>query len=227
MGDLERAFKYPFSGPDWGSKFALGGILTILGAGLGFLPVLGGVVWALVSLLPLGYAYRIFRDHLRGSEGPLPAWEGWNDLFRHGFFVFLIGLGYWIVPGLLYWLGKTLWHGGGFGAFLGVLFLLLGICLGLVAFFLWPMAVAFYAREGERLAPAFRWSGMVEKIWLVQREYFIGWLASLVFILVLLFVRTYFLYVGWILHALGVFYLSLVVASFFGKVCRESMEVKI
>jgi hypothetical protein len=64
----------------------------------------------------------------------------------------------------------------------------------------------------------------VEKIWVVQREYFIGWLACLIFLLVLLFVRTYFLYVGWVLHAFGVFYLSLAAAHYFGCLCRQGME---
>jgi Ca2+/Na+ antiporter len=137
-----------------------------------------------------------------------------------------VSLGYWIIPGILYWLGKALWYGGGFGAFLGVLFLILGIGIGLVAFFLFPMALAFFSRENESFAAAFRWSGMVEKIWMVQRDYFAGWVATLVFFLVLVFVRAYFLYLGWILYALGVFYLSLVAADFFGRVCRESMEVR-
>ena len=66
----------------------------------------------------------------------------------------------------------------------------------------------------------------MEKIWVVQREYFVGWLLSLVFFLVLLFVKSYFLYVGWILYALGLFYLSLAASHFFGRVCRAGMEAK-
>jgi hypothetical protein len=96
--------------------------------------------------------------------------------------------------------------------------------VGLVAFFLLPMALAFYARQNESFAAAYRWSGIVEKIWVVQREYFIGWLASLILLLVLLFVRTYFLYVGWILHAFGLFYLTLAAAHLFGRLCRQGME---
>jgi hypothetical protein len=226
MGDLEGSLRYPLTGEGWGPKFALGGILYILGNLLGFIPWVGWIFGLLISFLPLGYAYKSFRDHLRGSEGPLPAWADWEGLFRHGLFVFLISLGYGIIPGLLYWLGKALWESGGFAAFLGVLFIIPGLGVGLVAFFFLPMALAFYGREEETLASAFRWSGIVEKIWLVQREYFVGWLSSLVFFLVLLFVRTYFLYVGWILYALGLFYLSLAASPFFGRVCRASMEAK-
>ncbi len=225
MGDLEGSLRYPFTGEGWGPKFALGGILYVLGNLLGFIPWVGWVLCLLISLLPLGYAYLSFRGHLQGSEGPLPAWTGWEGLFRHGFFVFLICLGYGIIPGLVYWAGKALWQSGGFvAAFLGVLFIILGLGVGLVAFFFLPMAVAFYAREDEALAAAFRWSGIVEKIWMVQREYFIGWLCSSGFFLVLLFVEAYFLYVGWILYSLGLFYLNLVAAHFFGRVCRASQE---
>jgi hypothetical protein len=226
MGTLESAFRYPFSGERWVPKFALGGVLYILGAIFGFIPWVGWIFWVLISFLPLGYAYRIFRDHLRGVGGPLPAWGEWGHLFTQGFWVFLVFLGYGLVPGLLYWLGESLWGRGGLAAFMGVLFIILGVCFGLVAFFLLPMALAFFARDNESFAATLRWSGMVEKIWRVQREYFISWLASLIFFLVLFFVRNFFLYLGWILYALGVFYLSLVVAHLFGRVCRESMEVQ-
>ncbi len=224
MGDLEKALRYPVSGEGWGAKLALGGGLYILGSLLEFIPWVGLIFSILLALIPLGYAYQVFRIHLRGPEGPLPSWGGWGELFTLGLSVFFISLGYWIIPGILYWMGKVLWDNGGVAAFLGVLFLILGIGVGLVAFFLLPMALAFYGREEESFWAAFRWSGIVEKIWVVQREYFIGWLASLVFFLILLLVRAYFLYLGWILYALGVFYLTLAAAFFFGRVCRVSME---
>lgn len=226
MGNLEIAFRYPFSGEEWRSKFALGGVLYILGSILGFIPWVGGLLWLLVAFLPLGYAYRVFRDHLRGAGERLPGWEDWGDLLTRGLFVFLVSIGYGVLPGILYWAGKALWHSGGFSAFLGVLFIILGIGIGLVALFLLPMALVFFVKENESFGAAFRWSGMIEKIWMVQRDYFVGWLASLISLLILVFVRTYFLYVGWLLYALGVFYLSLVVANFFGRVCRESKAVE-
>lgn len=226
MGNLERAFRYPFSGEDWRFKFALGGVLYILGIALGFIPWIGVIFWLAIIFFPLGYAYKVFQDHLRAADAPLPGWRAWGDLFAHGWFVFLVSLAYGVVPLVLYWLGKALWFGGGFAAFLGVLFIILGIGIGLVTFFLLPMALALFARENESFAAAFRWSGIVEKIWMVQREYFLGWLTTLLFFLVLLFVREYFLYIGWVLYALGVFYLSLVAASFFGNLSREAMETR-
>lgn len=226
MGDLEKALRYPLSGEGWKGKLALGGALYLLGSLMGFIPWAGWVLSILLSLIPMGYAYLVFRNHLRGPETPLPAWGGWGGLFSRGLSVFFIFLGYGIIPGVLYWMGKVLWERGAVAAFLGVLFLILGIGVGLVVFFLLPMALAFYGREEESFWSAFRWSGIVEKIWMVQREYFIGWMASLIFFLILLLVRTYFLYVGWVLYALGVFYLTLAAAYFFGRVCRASMEVR-
>ena len=226
MGNLERSFRYPFSGEGWGSKFFFGGVLYVLGSLFGFIPWVGGIFWLVVAFLPWGYAYKVFRDHLRGVEGSLPGWGEWQDLFIHGVFAFLIFLGYGVIPGVLIWLGKAFWGGGGFGAFVGVLFLILGAGILLVVSFFLPMALAFFARENESFAAAFRWSGIVEKIWMVQRDYFIGWLASLIFLLILIFLRANFLYVGWILYAMGIFYLSLVAANFFGRVCHESMEVR-
>ncbi|MFH1757330.1 MAG: DUF4013 domain-containing protein [Pseudomonadota bacterium] len=224
MGNLERALKYPFAAEGWGPKFILGGVLNFIGAAMGFIPYLGVIFWLLFSFFPLGYAYTIFRTHLEGREGPLPGWEGWGDLFRRGLYVFLIALGYGIVPGILYWLGLNLWYGGGFVAFVGVFLLILGVGIGLVAFFLLPMALALYASEGEGLAAAFHWKGIVEKIWLVQRDYFSGWVAGLVLFLALLFLKTQLLYIGWILYSFGFFYLSLSMANLFGEICREALK---
>jgi len=224
MSDLEKALRYPLGGEGWGTKLAIGGVLYILGSLLGFIPWVGWIFSILLAFIPLGYAYLVFRNYLHGSEGPLPAWGGWGELFTRGLSVFFVSLGYWIIPAILYWLGKILWESGGVAAFLGVLFLILGIGVGLVAFFFLPMALAFYGRQEESFGAAFRWSGIVEKIWLVQRDYFVGWVASLIFSLALLLIRVYFLYVGWVLYALGIFYLSLAAAYFFGRVCRVSME---
>ncbi len=221
MGSLEKALKYPFADPSWKPKFVFGGVLYLIASSLGFVPYIGVIFLVIFALLPLGYAYKILGEQLQGKEGLLPPWEGWEDLFKCGFFVFLIVFGYWVLPGILYWMGMNLWYGSGFSAFIGVFFLILAVVIGLVAFFLLPMALAFYATKGEHLATAFQWKGIVEKIWLVQREYFIAWVASLVLFLALLFLRTQVPFLGWVLFAFGFFYLSLVVANLFGEICRE------
>jgi len=224
MGNLERALKYPFTGEGWGPKFILGGVLNFLGAALGFIPYLGVFLWLLFSFFPLGYAYNIFRNHLEEREGPLPGWEDWGDLFRRGWYVFLITLGYGLVPGILYWSGLNFWYEGGLAAFVGVLFLILGVGMSFVAFFLWPMALAFYASQGEFLAAAFHWKRITEKICLVQSQYFSGWVAALVLFFALLFLKTQLPYIGWILYSFGFFYLSLSVANLFGKICQEALK---
>ena len=226
MNNLERAFRYPFSGQDWQSRFAVGGFLCVLASVLGFIPVIGVVLWVVVTFLPLGYAYRILRCQLEGAGGPPPRWQEWGNLFSRGWYVFLVTLGYGIVPAILYWLGKALWFTGGVWAFLGVLFIILGLGIGLVAFFLLPMALAFFVQENESFSAAFGWSGIVERIWMVQGEYFKGWLACLILFLALSFVRFSFLYVGWIIYAVGIFYLTLVAANLFGSLPRAGAEVK-
>ena len=224
MENLESAIKYPFSGEGWGPKFILGGILNFTGAALGFIPYVGIVFWLLFSFFPLGYAYKVFRNHLEEREGPLPGWGGWGDLWRRGGYVFLIALGYGLVPGMLYWSGLNLWYEGGFASFVGVLFLILGVGLSLVAFFLWPMALASYASQGEFLAAAFQWKRIIEKIWLVQSQYFSGWVAGIVLSFALLFLKTQIAYIGWIFYAFGFFYLSLSMAHLFGEICREAIK---
>ncbi len=221
MGNLEKALKFPFSGEGWAVKFVLGGSLCTLASLLSFIPFVGWIFWILVSLAPLGYAYGVFRDGLSGQTGSLAVWAAWGDLVYRGFFVFLILLTYGIVPGLLYVVGEVLWTAGGFAALFGVPFLILGVGIGLAVSFLLPMAFALYAREGEFFAAVFRWNQIVEKIWLVQKEYFTAWLAGLILFMALLFLRTHILFLGWILYSFGFFYFLLIVAQLFGEVCRE------
>ena len=110
MENLERALKYPFTEEGWAPKFILGGLLIFLGDALGFVPYLGVIFWLLFFFFPVGYAYKIFRNHLEERESSLPAWEDWGELWRRGLYVFLITLGYGLVPGILYWAGLNLWY---------------------------------------------------------------------------------------------------------------------
>jgi len=225
VGILERALKYPFSEPGWGSKFVMGATVCLIAAALESIPYAGKILFFLLLLLPLGYAYAVFRNHLHGKGEELPEWGRWGGLLQQGFFLFLIGLSYFFIPAVLYGLGQQFWHEGGFSAFLGVLFITLGVGIGLVACFLLPMAVAFYATQREFLTAAFQWQGIVERIWMVQREYFTSWLASLVIFLALLYLWTQIPAVGWFLFGIGLFYFSLVLASLFGRACQEVEKV--
>lgn len=226
MGNVEGALKYPFSGEGWAARFTLGGFLCVLASALGFIPFVGWIFWLVISLIPLGYAYGIFQDRVSGKEGPLPSWSGWGDLLYRGFYVSLILLAYGIIPGILYWIGDKLWTAGGFAAFFGTLFLIMGVGIGLASSFLLPMALAIYAIEGEFLTAAFRWNRIVEKIWLIQKEYFIAWLVGLILFLALLFVKMHIFFIGWILYGFGFFYLSLVLAHLFGEVSRDGKNLE-
>jgi hypothetical protein len=221
MGNLERALKFPFSGEGWAGRFILGGSLCALASLLSFIPFLGWLFWILVSLAPLGYAYGVFDDRLAARAESLPVWRAWGDLVYRGFFVFLVVLVYGLAPAVLYGVGGALWTAGGFAALFGVPFLVLGAGIGLAVSFLLPMAFARYAEEGEFFPAVFRWSRIVEKIWIVQKDYFFAWLAGLILFLALLFLRSHILFLGWILYSFGFFYFLLVAARLFGDVCRE------
>ena len=221
MGNLERALRYPFSGEGWLRKFLVGGLLCSLAAVLRFIPFIGWIFWILISLVPLGYVYGVFKDGLAGKAGPLPDWNNWGDLGYRGFFVFLIGLAYGIVPAILYKIGEVLWTAGGFAAFFGVLFLILGVGIGLAVSFFLPMVFVLYAGQGEFLSAVWRWNQVVERIWLVQKEYFFAWLAGLILFMALLFLRTHVLFLGWLFYSFGFFYFLLVVARLFGELGRE------
>lgn len=227
MGNLEKALKYPLAYPGWGKKFLIGGGILLLGVLFSFIPYLGYFLCLISSLFPLGYAYRVLQNSISGIEKELPNWENWGSLFSQGFFVFLIALGYGIIPGLLYWLGKNLWYGGGFGAFVGVLCLILGISIGLVSFFLLPMALVIYAAHGELLGTAFHWRTIVEKIWLVQKDYFKGWIAALVLYLAIHFIGLEIPFLGIIIYPFGTFYLTISLAYLFGIICREVAKEEI
>ena len=201
---------------------ALGGVLSFLGASMGFIPYIGMILCLLFSFFPLGYSYKIFRDHLLGGEGPLPKWGEWGYLFSRGLVVFLIALGYGIIPWLLYRLGIAFWEGGGLAAFFGVIVLILGAGVALVALFFLPMALALYSLEGGSFVAAVQWERIGGKIRRVQGEYVSSWLSGLILFLILFLLRSQLPYIGWILYAFGSFYLSLAMAHLFGKVCREA-----
>ncbi len=225
MGILERSLKYPFSEPGWGPKFVLGAVVCLIAAALEHIPYAGKILFFLITFLPFGYAYAVFRNHLQGKREGLPEWGSWGSLLQQGFFLFLIGLAYCFLPGVLYGLGQQFWQEGGISMFLGVLFITLGVGIGLVACFLLPMAVAFYATQRESLTAAFQWRSIVERIWMVQGQYFVSWLASFVIFLALLYVWTQIPAVGWFIFGIGLFYFSLVVASLFGRACQAVEKV--
>lgn len=224
MGNLEKALRYPFGQPGWGVKFLIGGGINLLGALLGLIPYLGIILWLCCSFFPWGYAYRVLQDTLLSKEEPLPPWEKWRQLFSRGFWVFLISLAYAIIPGFFYWLGKNLWYSGGLAAFIGVFSLILGIGLGLIAFFLLPMALVLFAAHGELLGTAFHWRTIVEKIWLIQKDYFISWLATLVLYWALHFLRMEIPFFGLIFYSFALFYLSVALAYLFGLICQEVVK---
>ncbi|MBI4496200.1 MAG: DUF4013 domain-containing protein [Deltaproteobacteria bacterium] len=222
MGDLERALRYPFSDPTWKPKFVLGGVFYLLAAALDFVPVIGWLLWFLFALLPLGYGYGVFGNHLRAGEDLLPPWENWGDLFRRGLRVLLLAIAYGILPWAFFRWGSILWWKGGLAAAAGMPFLLLAAGLGGIASYLFPMGLALYTRE-ESPAAGFYFARIWRRIKTVQKDYTIGWLAGWLILLALLFLKIHLPSIGWILYAFGLFFWTLVVARLFGEICRRGL----
>jgi len=82
IANIENAFKFVFRDKNWIVKILIGGAIAVI-------PVL--------NFIAFGYALRILKDAKGGREAALPEWSEWNNLFREGLDVFIIGLLYGLV----------------------------------------------------------------------------------------------------------------------------------
>jgi len=107
--DLNRTLTFLGKDPNWPSKVGIGALVSLV---------------PLVNLAASGYAVNLFRNVLSGREDAdvLPGWSDFGDHFLKGLVVFLIGLGYLVVP------------------------------LGMLGFALAPLAVAFFTDSQPVLA---------------------------------------------------------------------------
>lgn len=143
--DISKALRFPSEDKDWIVKVLIGGILLLI-------PV--------VNFFVFGYLFNILQKAAREGAYEFPAWEGWGNLFGQGFYVFLVYLVYFLIPGILFGIGGGLLGGSfltGYGFYswssplagLGILFLVLGSVISLVAILIAPMALTVYAATGE------------------------------------------------------------------------------
>jgi hypothetical protein len=89
--NIGRSFSFVFDDEDWLVKILIGGVVALAGIltlGILFLPLLGAV---LVTM----------RNVIDGKEDPMPSWNDFGGLFTKGFFVFVISLGYSLIPAAL------------------------------------------------------------------------------------------------------------------------------
>lgn len=138
---LSSALAYPRRNASWVKTVVIGGILFFL----------GGVL--LLPAIPLeGYLKRVLRNTAHGDREP-PVFDDWIDLFVEGIKMFLVQLGYALVPVLLVVLGVFLagaggMAGAGFEA-VGLLIMAGGVVVGLIAGYLVPAALTNFAYHDD------------------------------------------------------------------------------
>ena len=170
--DINRVIQFAGKDPNWVNKL-------VLGAALSLVPI--------VNLTAAGYGANLFRNVLAGREDSevLPEWTNWQDHFMKGLVLFLIGLGYMIVPlammavalvpmiaGVLDGRGPTMAFGlAGTMAILG-----LAVCLALVLTVLSLMGCSLYAESGSA-GDAFQFGEILRRIMAAPIEFLMAFLV--------------------------------------------------
>ena len=139
IGNLTETIKFPFKDKNWIVKVLIGGLLS-------WIPV--------VFFLPMGYALQILKDAHDGKKASLPEWTAWDELFKKGLIVFLIGFAYSLVIAILAVVVTLLTSYGGFFA---PVFSLLNILVGIGWLLLLPVVTIALCRyiDENNLGAAF------------------------------------------------------------------------
>lgn len=208
MPSLDAAIRYPMEGDAWKKTVIIGGVLTLFG-------------FLLIPLFAVyGYVVRVVRDGLEDGSEP-PVFGDWVDLIVDGIKVFVIGVVYFLVPGIVFALTvggsmaaiATGTRGGmaagaaGFG--LGAL---LGLVLTVVASYLAVAAIVNFVAE-DRVGAAFEFGTLRAVI--TTRAYAMAWLLSVVVFIVAALVSgilNVVPFLGAILGAFVFFYAEVVAA---------------
>jgi hypothetical protein len=165
--DFGKAISFTFDDPEWITKVAIGGVVTLV-------PILNFAAY--------GYSIEVTRRVIDGHPQPLPAWDDFGGKFIKGLLYFVIGLVY-SLPILLI---ACLAVGGmaatgslassssrSAGEAAGGVFGLVMLCVsciitlyGIVVAIVLPAAVGHYAAKDE-IGAAFRFADVLS---LVQRN---------------------------------------------------------
>ena len=224
---LARAAAFPFEDRGWRSKLVIGGAVGLAVEALfvvvGFLfsreLALEASPLALVVNFPaLGFVLRAFRGALAAPQAEaMPEWRRWPDLFLRGLLLFVLGLGYGILPLLLIISGLGLLVRGGVALVLGLVMMLLGMLAGLTLGFFLPMAVARYLEE-RRVEAAFHPALVWQSIRKVLAEYLAAYLLGIGSFIVVGLIGV-IPYLGPMAWPFLTFYLLVAGARLFGGVC--------
>ena len=150
---LEDALKFPWKGEKNVETILIGGVLSLLG------------VFFVPTLFVYGYLVRVIRQVAAGDDELPPVFDEWGDLLVDGVLAFVISLVYFLVPALVITVGALAWvlpvgvgtsvggTGGDSIAILGVLLAFVTAAVGLLtllaAVYLFPAAIAAFARTGS------------------------------------------------------------------------------
>ncbi|WP_254271035.1 DUF4013 domain-containing protein [Haloarcula marina] len=179
---FEDALRFPWNGEQNVETLLIGGVLTLLG--FLFVPV----------LFVYGYLVRTVREVSAGDTDAPPAFDEWGDLLVDGIVAFAISIVYAIVPALAiavaavsFFVPVVVVDGGGGptgpssgifavgGLLLALLVLSLAVLLSLAAAYLFPAAIAMFARTG-RFGSAF--SPRELRTVATDRRYAVAWLVA-------------------------------------------------
>lgn len=150
---LDAALRFPWKGEKNVETILVGGVLSLLG------------VFFIPTLFVYGYLVRVVRQVAAGDDELPPVFDEWGDLLVDGILAFIISLVYFLVPAIVIAAGALAWllpvgvgtsvggTGGNSMAVLGVVLAFATAAVGLLtllaAIYLFPAAIAAFARTGS------------------------------------------------------------------------------
>jgi len=204
------SLKDPFNNKENVINLMIGGIIT-------FFPVL--------NLISLGYLGKKLKKSIQQDRSGVKWDENLKELFITGLFLFVIWLSYLILPFLLMFLGGSLMLSLSGGKILSLFYFrgqilnLIGTITLLIALYFLPFAVCIYLEDGD-IKTAFNLQKVLEKIFLVVKEYTISYL--IIIGLLTASIAIIFLFMNWImgflLSGFIFFYDGLVITGILGKI---------
>lgn len=156
--DFAKSFTYVFEDSDWVAKVVTGTLLML------------GSFLIIPLFFTTGYCIELIQNIIRGEGTVLPKWDRWEEKFKKGWGVFLIGLTYALpiitVVGIsiiiLILAGVTISGNEDLGAAWGVtsivafvISMIIIVCYGLFITLIWPAVLIQYAAT-EEYASAFQ-----------------------------------------------------------------------
>lgn len=218
---------FPLEDRDWLPKIAIGGAvgLALEALFVGFSYLFTRELAFEVSPLAqaanfpsLGFVLLVFQGALTAPQADaMPEWRRWPGLCLQGLVLFVLGLGYGIVPLLLIIVGFGLLVRWEVALVLGLVMMLLGMFAGLMLGFFLPMAVARYLVEG-RVEAAFNPVAVWSRITKALAEYMAAYLLTIGSFIVAGLVGS-IPYLGVLAWPFLTFYLLVACARLFGGVC--------